>query len=322
MNFDERLSAFLSELIDGVISIADIKESDLQQEEKDILLSKYKEHLEAKLLDDPFVGFTDPIDVQGKVRTWGSKTANKFFSPIQDHSLVYFCGKQNSGKTAFTFDMAVKNAKEGIRTLYISLEMTEMSILSRVGRGSACITKELWREKEKIPEHMRTKYRQAINEIRALDNLVLKGFGSGDSPTIEAIEKLIKSIRPDLVFIDNFDLIQNTGVNQLDHERIVSRRLMDFTNQEKVPIVVLHHLKKTKDSGEVDAVRGSGKITDDADAIYFCAREAKADSERDKAIFYIWEKKDREFGEHGYCEMFFNKGTFQDQFAGETQAGF
>jgi hypothetical protein len=42
----------------------------------------------------------------------------------------------------------------------------------------------------------------------------------------------------------------------------------------------------------------------------------------ERAQFLVFEKKDREFGEEGVNAFYFNKGTFDDEFYGERQAGF
>jgi len=49
-----------------------------------------------------------------------------------------------------------------------------------------------------------------------------------------------------MVFIDNLDLIEkNHKMNQLENEENIARNFLNMTNELQIPIVLIHHLKKS-----------------------------------------------------------------------------
>jgi len=81
------------------------------------------------------------IDAEAKVFTWGTENLNSSISPIQQHHFIIVAGDTGAGKTTFCFDVAWKNAVEGKKVLFLSLEMTENEIYNRLARGFASIKK-------------------------------------------------------------------------------------------------------------------------------------------------------------------------------------
>ena len=150
------------------------------------------------------------------------------------------------------------------------------------------------------------------DEIDGIESLLVTGFEQGESATIDAILQKVKDSGADLAYIDNFDLIENErGMSEMEHQREASKQLMNFCKNVKTPLIVLHHLKKTKEGQSIDSLRGSGKITDDATSVYICRRyEGDEPSDYEKRKFSVIEKKDREFGELGIANYLFNSGTF------------
>ena len=264
----------------------------------------------------------DPIDKTNTILTWGTDGLDKVISPIEPHFFVVLTGESGHGKTAFTFDMAIKNSKIG-KVLYISLEMGESEILTRIAMNHAAITKEQWRDKEKIGEGQRNVYKVKRAELKELGKL--KTVGLKDS-NIENICRTILKHKPVLAIVDNMDLIDKTEKEQLAHEASVSKRLMNFTNKNKIPVILIHHLKKGKEGGKgtrgLNAVKGSSKIVHDADSVIMCHRTLSSTermSLKQKAQFTVVEKKDRTFGVGGVKTIFFHKGSFYDEYVGKEE---
>ena len=324
---DEKINGYISEMKTGAVTPDEISNAEfLTEEEQKYILTEYSNFLEKKKESSEVkIYSSDPIDKQTIMYTWGTLQADKEFSPIQPHTFAVLAGATSGGKTAFSFDMALKNASSGIRVLYISLEMTSQQIITRIARSYSGITKEMWRDKSLISEQQRNAYKRKMAEIKHKENLEVHGFGKGVVPTIDLILDTIEGKNPQLVFVDNMDLISLSDEKRIEHEQIVSRKFMGFTNEAKIPIILIHHIKKTKDKTLIESIRGSAKLTDDADAVYICSRKMNREddlSPEDRAAFMLIEKKDREFGEGGIHRFYFNKGTFVDNYKGERQAGF
>jgi|GEM_PF-2946228 len=264
----------------------------------------------------------DPIDDTTAPFTWGTDELDRKFAPIQGDSFIILAGMSGSGKTGYTFDMAEKNARMGHRTLYLSLEMSTEGIKTRQARQYAGIGKEQWRRKDLIPEGVKTIYRRRKAEVTENENLILFGFGTGMQPTIQNITKIIKRVRPSLVFIDNFDLIVKRGVReQTQEESELSGKILALCKSEIVPIILVHHLRKALEAESqkmrgLSALRGSGKIVDNADMVLMCWRDQKQDQfmpQREMAKFTLAMQKDRDF-DGGIHTVYFHNGSFYDKY--------
>lgn len=320
----EKLSPYLQELKHGDIEPQDIADSGLEKEEKQWIIDEFLRW--GELREDDFnensIG-PDPIDRASCGFTWGSENADKVFSPIEAHSYIIFAGTQGMGKTAFTVDFAIKNALRGRRVLYISLEMSKSNILTRIARKHAGITKLQWRDRETIGAQQKDRYFAKKRYVEGISELEFYGFQEGTTPTKDAIAKTIEAKSPDITIVDNFGLIAKEAGDQMSHEESVSRFFMNLAKDSLRPVIMVHHVKKGKDNSDIDAIRGSGKITDDATGVFICKRRIDKDlSPEEKSEFLVFEKKDREFGEEGVNTFYFNKGSFDDEFFGERQAGF
>lgn len=262
-----------------------------------------------KETEEDIFAFTKPY-------TYWTDFLDKTMTPIQRNHYNLFVWETGHWKTAFCFYMAKKNAELWHRVLFLSLEMTTEAICIRNAREYAGITKELWREKDKIPETQKQAYKDKKKVLENLPNLTLAGFPKTISPTCENIWSLIIDGKFDLVYIDNFDLIQEEW-EKLKQEEKITKYFMDFTNQHNIPIIMLHHFKKWNDkSGQRwnDSIKWSSKISHWADNIFVGKRNTGTEAtEADKAEFSIIQIKDRDFWIWGFANVYYNKWDFQDK---------
>lgn len=256
------------------------------------------------------------LDKEVQVFTWGTRTLDKKITPIQSHHFIILAGGTGAGKTAFSFDVAMKNAREGKKVLYLSLEMSEEQILVRVARAKAGITKAEWRNRLTIPSYKKEKYRESLEGIKQVRGIQLKGLPSGVEPSTENLIALIQELNPDLVVIDNFDLIKkDSNVSEYLEQNRIAETFMNFCHQEHKPVMVIHHLNPKSKAVGVGSMRGSGKIADDCDVALFCFREWHEEAlQKDNAKFTIKIEKDRDFGQLDFAEVYFVDGSFRDDY--------
>lgn len=265
----------------------------------------------------------DPIDeVNLAPYTWGTDGLDEKITPIEKHHYIIFAGESGVGKTAYSFDMAIKNALLGHVVLYISLEMTTDNILTRICRDFAGISKSQWRDKNKITNKQIEIYKKKKKELLKIETFKPYGFPKNIEATCENIKKIIQESMCNIAFVDNLDLIvRNEKMNDLQNESYIAKFFMDMTNQIKIPTIVLHHIRK-KGSNEskgkigLDSIKGSSKITHNSDTVVVGARVAyeKDTPSEELAKFIIVQKKDRDFGIGGYHVVYFYKGSFYDTY--------
>lgn len=261
----------------------------------------------------------DRIDTDRKDMTWGTPNLDQRITPIESHHFVLLVGETGSGKTTFCFDVAYKNSLKGIKVLFISLEMTEDEIATRFARTHAGITKAEWRNRKAIPKEKVEAYRRKKKELLGNDSLLLRGFPKDVPPTTENVFAVVEEAKPDMVVLDNFDLVwKDDRKSEYQEQTRIAKEIMDFTNNRKIPMIVLHHFNKGSDKDKIrglDSIRGSSKIIHNADTGLICYRKFEEDaSPEDNAMFTIVQKKDRDFGQGAVCVVYFQYGVFGDEY--------
>jgi len=255
--------------------------------------------------------------------TWGTQNLDDNFAIIKRKSFIVLAAKRGSGKTTFAFDMACKNARLGHRVLFISLEMEKDHIKEDFARRRAGITIPEERD-YKIPNSKKVYYEEKVKEIDNIETLLFSGIQRGSDISWDGIKLLIAEHKDlDLVFIDNLDLIdKNEGEkDDWDKQKRIVKSIMNFTSDQQVPIVLIHHYRKSpagQKGGGMDELSGSGKIADSADYIVKISRSSDTEAlypENLRSSVYL--QKARGYNE-SMQDVFFIKGTFVDDAPAEN----
>jgi len=146
------------------------------------------------------------LDLKHEPYTWGTKVLDQKISPIESGNYYILVGETASGKTAYAFDVAVKNAGLGHRVLFLTLEMTRDKLHQRCARTYAGITKAEWGTKV-IPSTKKDAYKRQKNWVKNIKNLDL--IGTSKEVTQKALHNYLEKVKDDydLIFIDNFGFI-------------------------------------------------------------------------------------------------------------------
>jgi hypothetical protein len=248
--------------------------------------------------------------------TWGTRTLDTSFAIIKRGNFIVLAAKSGSGKTTFAFDMAIKNANLGHKVIFLSLEMDEQEIKEDFARKYAGYTIQEELDYE-IPEYKQDAFNKKIEYINSIDNLKIIGIRRDGNTRWTDIEEIVKQNSDvDLLFVDNLDLISSEErENDLERQKRIVKSILNFTSLTKIPVVLIHHYRKSpasgKDSG-LDEMSGSGKIRDGADRIVKVTRNGNLDAvypDKFKSVVYL--QKGRGYPE-SMKDVYFIKGTFVD----------
>jgi len=248
--------------------------------------------------------------------TWGTRCVDTKFAIIKRTDFIIIGAKRSSGKTTYTFDMACKNALLGHKVLYISLEMEEMDIKEDFARKRAGITVEEELD-YKIPEDKKVRFQEKLDEFNRIENLYFAGIRRGGNADWNGLMAVVAQYKElDLIFIDNLDLIEGfTGENDNDRQKRIVKNILNFTSEKKVPIVLLHHYRKSGSSNNdkgMDELSGSGKISDGADRVVKIERNQDVNAEYPlKYESRLTLQKARGYSE-AFAKIHFLDGTFID----------
>ena len=252
----------------------------------------------------------------GNRYTWGTGNLDNSLAILKRGNFAIVGAKRSSGKTTYTFDMACKNALLGHKVLYISLEMDEQKIKKDFARKYAG-----WTVQEEyhnnIPEVKQLAYEKKIKELESIEYLFFRGMRRGGGTTWNDVLSIIKEFKDiDLIFIDNLDLIDGEqGDNDIERQKKITKKIMNFTEEFQVPIILIHHHRKSggkMDYGS-DELSGSGKVADNADIIFKIERNQDAEAEfPDNCRTTIFQQKGRGYP-NAIGIIYFCKGTFEDE---------
>jgi hypothetical protein len=139
----------------------------------------------------------------------------------------------------------------------------------------------------------------------------------GEGKTWNDIAEIIKSFEDlDIVFIDNLDLIDaDKGALEADRHKSITKKIMNFTAEWKIIVVLIHHYRKSqqgKDYG-ADELTGSAKIKDNADYIISIHRGKNLDTYPEKIESMVRLLKARGWPYPPAQSIYFVKGNFQDE---------
>jgi len=237
--------------------------------------------------------------------TWGKKKLDDKIWALKRYQYCLIAGITNSGKTAYAFDLARKNAELGHKVLYFVLEMSVEDLQNRFACEKAGVTIGEDRM-EDLPEDKKKIYKDTKKYLQGIENLKLIEVPRDVKPT---------------VLIDNLDKISRSQPSQSEYDKQTeaSESFVRFTNSEKIPIILVHHIniKKTKDYKDngLNVLRGSGKVADDADIALFVSRDIDPESsEEEKARLYVDVKKQRRSGEFLKTVVYHKEGIFYDEY--------
>lgn len=267
---------------------------------------------------------TPSINLDSKVFTWGTDKLDNLIAPMSTSHYAILAGETGAGKTTLAFHIALKNAELDNKVLFLSLEMSPEEILLRKGREHAGISKPEWRDKSRIEKHKLDKMQSHMDSLANKKNLTLRGVPGA---TAELITDIIEETKPDLVLIDNFDLIaKNSRSTEYSEQNRIAEHFRVFALNFKGAIIILHHIntkKNIRTQSSVSNLRGSQKIVHHAGLYLKCFRQHQQTdpdqvlSEVEKAALTLVTPKDRDWGDSVFVTVYYHEGNFHDKFPKE-----
>lgn len=290
------------------------------QQIKHFLLTKARHLLPDKT--SPELSAMDIVDLiqvpkNQEFFTWGVSSLDEQFSPLARGKYVMLVGETGTGKTDFTLQMAIANAKKGFNTMYLSLEMTNAQLLLRHGLKMAGVSKQDYRDGKYNLEHVKAHIRKLPSNLKF--HSTVEGF------TIKDLSHLLSQNPYDIIFVDNLGFVEAYGANRYDQERNLSKTLKELKDKHDCTIIALHHFNKSDSKKQetgikvrsVDSVLGNAKFTHDVDFVVQVARDKSLAPDSDpisRAELLVVQQKDRDWGQYASVSVFLVNGKFESVF--------
>lgn len=187
---------------------------------------------------------------------------------FQDGDLVVVAAESSQGKTAFTLDIVVNIAKQGIGVAIYSMEMNGVQLASRALAPMARISAKTMVGEPLTDEEMA----RTGKPLQILSELPI--FIDEESTT--SVNKMYQSIRLaarrgiKVVVVDFLQVLYQNDGKQDTQDLFygdVARRLKNMAKDLKIIVILLSQLSRNNDTPEpsLRRIRGSGQVNEAAD---------------------------------------------------------
>lgn len=265
------------------------------------------------LFDDVELWAETPLRY-GEVRGFslGIPSLDRLTGGLHDDDLTILTARPGIGKTALALQIADTLSMSGRRVLFYSFEMRAKRLARRLASRRARV------DFQKIERGHATSDELAhiMHELSELSLLPL--IVNDDNHTTSAmIAAEVDALRPDLVIIDNLNIMlePNAYQNENDVKRIgrTSRNLKIIANDFTTPVLCIAHLnRQTENRADkrptLSDLRDSGEIEQNADNVLGMYRDVRGEEQKSD-IVEVWPLKLRD-GDTSRPTKFHYDGTY------------
>ncbi|AMV30865.1 Replicative DNA helicase [Pirellula sp. SH-Sr6A] len=213
----------------------------------------------------------------------GISTLDLKMGGFRDGQLIVLAARPSVGKSALAAQMAINAAKDGAKTLFISLEMSAQETVARAMAFETGINMQ----------HILDGTLQIgdVNRLKGLatayQNEIPLYVEDRSNLTMHRLEMLVKQYsakqRLGFVVVDYIGLVSSDDSRKSAWEvtEKVSKGLKQLAKSEKVPILALSQLNRDSEKEKQIAIptlaqlRNSGSVEQDADAVLLLHRESR-----------------------------------------------
>lgn len=237
----------------------------------------------------------------------GFKELDKLMDGLQ--SIYMIIGARPSlGKTALAQKIAWELTQQGVKTLFIELEMSPKQLIERYLSQQANISFQKIRSGI-LSNEMKNDLAKSITAISQNQNLIpAECPGRMLDDIINLCRAQVRTNGVKAIFIDHIGLIRiKEHLSGFEKVREISNTLQQLQRELNVPLIALCQLSRSAENNQepgLNEIRGSGAIEEDSDICLLIGRE-RAEKETDYSIetkFFI--KKNRN-GAVGTVKAFF-----------------
>lgn len=200
---------------------------------------------------------------------------------FEEGNLVILAAKTSVGKTSLALNIAINAAMFGNKVLFFSSEMTIRELLNRTFSQISGISST------------RFKYSNADNSLKLIkneievckNNLIFVESAGMTSEDICRLSRKEKNV--DLIVVDYIQYLRDPVKNGTNNDRIgnITRNLKSIAVELKCSVLALSQVNRaTNGAPELNNLRDSGNIEQDADIVLILHRENREDSIADLII--------------------------------------
>ncbi|WP_406617428.1 replicative DNA helicase [Mycoplasmopsis adleri] len=222
----------------------------------------------------------DPNTIRGI--TTGFKDIDTNTQGFQPGEFIIIAARPAMGKTAFALNIANNAAKNNKKVVFFTLEMTAISLMTRLYGINTEIDLNKFKKVQDLSETDLLKIGATRESyINKLNLLIDESADNDINNIIWKCRRLQKVQGLDLIIIDYLQLLSSSISNRDNRQNEiakVSRALKTLALELKIPIIALSQLSREVEKREnkrpiLSDIRESGGIEQDADIVMFLYRK-------------------------------------------------
>lgn len=241
----------------------------------------------------------------------GYQQLDHYIDGFLNGGLYVVAGRPKMGKTMFCINLIDNALRQGKRVLLQSLEMDSAEIFDLLfSRRMRCNSRLLKRNTVSLTDEQWQQVSQTANDF-ATGNIIIERGGR----TVSKLQASIEKYKPELVVIDNLNLLRGERGQQSKVHEIgdITADLKVMAGDMNIPVLLIAHLNRQCDMREnkrpmLSDLRDSGSIEQDANVVMFVYRPGYYDRNIDQRICEIIIAANRS-GEAGYLNFLADLST-------------
>jgi len=200
---------------------------------------------------------------------------------LERQTLTVLAARPSMGKSTLAWQIALNASANGLRSLFVSLEMSVTSLWAKVACGAAGVRWRDVRSGAASDDQISIVIDKAIELMKRHEDRILVHDGVNTSETIWL---MIEELKPDIVVVDHLRLVSDRHDKEDKRLGIISQRLKDAAKAFNCAVLCLAQLNRGVENRDnkrpaMADLRDSGQIEENADNILMMYRSDYYDDE-------------------------------------------
>ena len=255
---------------------------------------------------DLFDTYLKPQPLNNK--TWGLPHLDELFDRPRHGDFILFLGEAGVGKTSMAIYSACVNAKKGVKTLFLSFEMSKENLLTRYIDTRAQITEDQKVHAKYDPDQISC-MKEIIAELNSDYLTWLDMKDVSDPKNWDLVKALMEDY--DMIFIDNFSRIVPRTQDETITQSHISENLSNYVEASGKTVVLIHHYAKRVGTTQRGLeARGSQKLIDDISIHVSISRDVMMANYEEGANFMDFSIRKNRYGKTGTAQIRWDNGKY------------
>jgi len=215
---------------------------------------------------------------RGQFVKTGIDTFDALIGGLERKKISVLAARPSVGKTTFAWQIARNAAAAGYRVLFLSLEVSAVSLWRKAALGIAEVSAAALENGKVAPEIIGKIEREIVPELSAAynGNLYIYDNPPYDLPTLE---RAILQTQPDLIVCDHLGYVSHSADNEVHRLGEIMKWGKAIAKRTNTHFMAIHQLnrdleKRERKEPQLSDLRDSGKVEEDADIVIMPYRPA------------------------------------------------